>query len=55
MREFAETVESAELFLYPRNRHLFANSSLAPYDEGAATLVKECTLSFLDASAASSP
>ncbi len=47
-RELAETVESAELFLYPGDRHLFADSSLADYDENAATLLKKRVLSFLD-------
>ena len=46
-RELEETVESAELFLYPGDRHLFADESLADYDEGAATLLKERTISFL--------
>ena len=47
-RELDETVESAELFLYPGDRHLFADNSLADYDEGAATLLKQRVLSFLD-------
>ena len=46
-RELAETVESAELFLYPGNRHLFADSSLSDYDEGAATLLRQRVLGFL--------
>ncbi len=46
-RELDETVESAELFLYPGDRHLFADESLADYDEGAATLLKQRTISFL--------
>jgi dienelactone hydrolase len=46
-RELDETVESAELFLYPGNRHLFTDSTLADYDERAATLVKERVLAFL--------
>jgi dienelactone hydrolase len=46
-RELDETVESAELFLYPGDRHLFSDESLADYDEGAATLLKQRTLSFL--------
>jgi dienelactone hydrolase len=48
-RELDETVESAELFLYPGDRHLFTDSSLAAYDEPAATLVKQRVLAFLDA------
>ncbi len=46
--ELAETIESAELFLYPGDRHLFADSSLPDYDESAATLLKQRVLSFLD-------
>lgn len=47
-REIDETVESAELFLYPGDRHLFADSSLPDYDERAATLLKQRVLGFLD-------
>jgi dienelactone hydrolase len=47
-RQLAETIEGAELFLYPGDRHLFTDSSLPNYDEGAATLVKQRMLSFLD-------
>jgi dienelactone hydrolase len=47
-RELADTIETAELFLYPGDRHLFADSSLAEYDEGAATLLRQRVLSFLD-------
>jgi dienelactone hydrolase len=47
-RELDETIESAELFLYPGNRHLFADNSLPGYDESAATLLKERVLGFLD-------
>jgi dienelactone hydrolase len=47
-REIVETTESAELFLYPGDKHLFADSSLPDYDEGAAALLKERVLSFLD-------
>jgi dienelactone hydrolase len=47
-RELDETVESAELFLYPGDRHLFADNSLPDYDENAATLLKRRVLSFLD-------
>ncbi len=46
-REIDETVESAELFLYPGDRHLFADNSLPDYDESAATLLKQRVLSFL--------
>jgi len=47
-RELDETVDSAELFLYPGDRHLFADNSLPDYDESAATLLKQRVLSFLD-------
>lgn len=47
-RELDETVESAELFLYPGDRHLFADSSLPDYDESAAALLKQRALAFLD-------
>ena len=47
-RELDETVESAELFLYPGDRHLFTDSSLPDYDEAAATLVRQRVVSFLD-------
>jgi dienelactone hydrolase len=47
-RELDETVESAELFLYHGDRHLFADDSLPDYDENAAALLTERVLSFLD-------
>jgi dienelactone hydrolase len=47
-RSLAETIEGAELFLYPGDRHLFADNSLPDYDESAATLLKQRVLSFLD-------
>jgi dienelactone hydrolase len=47
-RQLAETVERATLFLYPGDRHLFADSSVADYDEGAAALLKERVLGFLN-------
>jgi dienelactone hydrolase len=46
-QELAETVESAELFLYPGDRHLFADSSLPDYDESAARLLEQRVLDFL--------
>ncbi len=46
--ELARTVDGAELFLYPGNRHLFADSSLPDFDEGAATLLTQRVLAFLD-------
>jgi dienelactone hydrolase len=47
-RELVETVDGAELFLYPGDRHLFADDSLPDYDEAAAMLLKRRVLSFLD-------
>ena len=48
-RELVETIEGAELFLYPGDRHLFADSSLPDYDESAATLLEQRVLAFLKA------
>jgi dienelactone hydrolase len=47
-RELVEMIKGAELFLYPGDRHLFADSSLPDYDEGAAKLLEQRVLSFLD-------
>jgi dienelactone hydrolase len=47
-RELADAVPNGELFLYPGDVHLFTDNSLPDYDEGAATLVKERVLSFLE-------
>ena len=47
-RQIVENVESAELFLYPGDRHLFADDSLADYDEEATALLEKRVLSFLD-------
>jgi dienelactone hydrolase len=47
-RELVETVDGAELFLYPGDRHLFADNSLADYDEAATNLLKQRVLGFLD-------
>jgi dienelactone hydrolase len=46
-RELVETTDGAELFLYPGDRHLFADSSLADYDESAAKLLTQRVLEFL--------
>jgi len=48
-REVDETVDSAELFLYPGDQHLFADSSLPGYDKGATTLARQRVLSLLGA------
>jgi dienelactone hydrolase len=41
--------DNAELFLYPGDAHLFADSSLPGFDEKAARLLVERTLAFLEA------
>ena len=47
-RELVEIVgPSAELFVYPGDQHLFADSSLASYDAEAAALLTERVLAFL--------
>src|SRR5690348_15755293 len=46
-RELVEKVDDAELFLYPGDRHLFADRSLPDYDESAATLLQERVRAFL--------
>jgi dienelactone hydrolase len=46
-RTLVEATDDAELFLYPGDRHLFADSSLPDYDEGAATLLEERVIAFL--------
>jgi dienelactone hydrolase len=44
-----DSTERAELFLYPGDQHLFADSSLPAYDAAAAALLTERVLAFLDA------
>jgi dienelactone hydrolase len=44
-----DSSDRAELFLYPGTEHLFADSSLPSYDPGAAALLTERALAFLDA------
>jgi dienelactone hydrolase len=46
-RELDETVESATLFSYPGDRHLFTDDTLRDYDEHAAALLTERVLGFL--------
>jgi dienelactone hydrolase len=48
-RRLVETADEAELFLYPGERHLFADASLPEYDESAAALLEERVLAFLAA------
>ncbi|WP_433557316.1 hypothetical protein ACQPWY_36760 [Pseudonocardia xinjiangensis] len=46
-RRRGSEADQAELFLYPGDSHLFADSSLAGYDPDAAALVRERVLAFL--------
>ena len=46
-RELVVEAEDAELFLYPGNQHLFADSSLNSYDEEASNLLSKRVLNFL--------
>ena len=48
-RELVATVDGAELFLYPGDRHLWADSSLPDYDAAAASTLRERVLAFLEA------
>ena len=43
-----ESTDRAELFLYPGEQHLFADSSVPAYDTDAAALLTERVLGFLD-------
>jgi dienelactone hydrolase len=42
------STDLAEVFLYPGEEHLFADSSLPAYDAAAAVLLTERVLAFLD-------
>jgi dienelactone hydrolase len=44
-----DSTDRAELFLYPGEAHLFADSSLADYDAAAAAMLTERVLAFLAA------
>ncbi len=46
-RALVASAQRAELFLYPGDRHLFADASLPAYDEDAAKLMTQRVLSFL--------
>ena len=48
-RALVASAEHAELFLYPGDRHLFADSSLSTYDADAAALLTRRVLDFLAA------
>lgn len=46
-RELVAGAENRELFLYPGDRHLFADSSLGDFEPSAALILKERVLAFL--------
>jgi dienelactone hydrolase len=46
-RALVDSTDQAELFLYPGDEHLFADSSLPAYDAAAAALLTERVLAFL--------
>jgi len=48
-RALLDEAEDAELFLYPGDQHLFADSSLPSYDAAAAALLRQRVLDFLAA------
>ena len=48
-RAIVAEADDAELFLYPGDQHLFADSSLPAYDEDAAGLMQQRVLAFLAA------
>ena len=48
-RELVASADDGELFLYPGNEHLFADSSLPAYDAAAAALLTERVVAFLGA------
>jgi dienelactone hydrolase len=48
-KALVESTEKAELFTYPGNAHLFADSSLPVYDEQATELMTSRILEFLSA------
>ena len=47
-RDLVDSAARAELFLYPGEEHLFADSSLPAYDAAAAALLMERVVAFLD-------
>ena len=47
-RALVESTDRAELFLYPGEEHLFADSSLPAYDPAAAGLLMDRALAFVD-------
>jgi dienelactone hydrolase len=47
-RQLVESAEDGEVFLYPGDQHYFADSSLPSYHQGAARLLTQRVLAFLD-------
>lgn len=47
-RDLVDTTGSTELLLYPADQHLFADNSLPVYDEGAAMLLKQRVVKYID-------
>lgn len=52
-RALVESVETAEMFLYPGDQHLFADSLLPTYDAQATRLLRQRVLEFLGSVGAS--
>jgi dienelactone hydrolase len=48
-RAIVEAADDGELFLYSGDQHYFADSSLPSYDEGAARMLMQRVLAFLEA------
>ena len=46
-RDLVADIQNAELFLYPGEQHLFADSSLSTYDPDATALLMRRVLDFL--------
>ncbi len=46
-RALVEEAEQGELFLYPADQHLFADSSLSSYEPAAAAMMTSRVLDFL--------
>jgi dienelactone hydrolase len=47
-RELADTIETAELFLYPGDQHLFADDSTADHDKMATSMLTQRISGLLD-------
>ena len=54
-RDLVQQAWDAKLFLYPGDRHLFADSSLPGFDPGAAALLTQRVLGFLGLTARAQP